>query len=239
MSSNARSDGLARHPDLPLPVDIRPMRSARRMRLRLDEKRNVLKLTCPARTSRRAALDWAATNRGWVEAQMASLLPPRPFVPGARIPLEGVEVQLEWSEEAPRAPILVDGVLRCGGPRESFAARIERFLKSRARAVLSVETSSLAAQLGMSPSVVAVGDADTRWGSCSARRRIRYSWRLILAPPEARRYVVAHEAAHLKHMNHGPAFKALERELFGGDPRPARDLLRAVGPVLRTIGRGD
>jgi predicted metal-dependent hydrolase len=83
-----------------------------------------------------------------------------------------------------------------------------------------------------------VGDANTRWGSCSAERKIRYSWRLILAPPAARRYVVAHEVAHLVHLDHGPRFKALEAQLFAGDVAAARGLLRRVGPRLKRIGRG-
>jgi predicted metal-dependent hydrolase len=230
MSSNARSDGLAHHPDLPVPVDIRAMRTARRLRLRYDDQRHVLKLTCPVRTSRRAALSWAATHRSWVEAQIAAALPSRPFVPGARIPFDGADISLEWDAAAPRTPRLEEQRLVCGGPREGFAARVERFLKSRARDTLSLETAAIAQVLG---------DAATRWGSCTADRRIRYSWRLILAPPQARRYVVAHEVAHLKHLNHGPQFKALERQLFGGDPAPARALLRSVGPAIRRIGRTD
>jgi predicted metal-dependent hydrolase len=85
---------------------------------------------------------------------------------------------------------------------------------------------------------VTVGDADTRWGSCSSAGRIRYSWRLILAPPHARRYVVAHEVAHMLHMNHGADFRALERELFGGDIDAAKLLLRRIGSRLKRIGRG-
>ena len=59
---------------------------------------------------------------------------------------------------------------------------------------------------------------------------------MILAPPEARRFVVAHEVAHLKHLDHGRDFKALERELFGGDVRRAQSLLRSHNPRLRRIG---
>ena len=68
----------------------------RRMRLRLDEKRGVLKLTGPLRMNRKAALDWAAEQREWVEAQLGAMLPAEPFVPGATIPLEGRDVRLEW-----------------------------------------------------------------------------------------------------------------------------------------------
>ena len=134
-------------------------------------------------------------------------------------------------------PKLQDGKLVCGGPAEGFARRIELFLKRRALDVLSAETAEIATAAGVTLRAVSVGDADTRWGSCSSAGRIRYSWRLILAPPAARRYVVAHEVAHLKHLNHGPAFKALERELFGSNPESARLLLRRLGSRLKRIGR--
>ena len=72
--------------------------------------------------------------------------------------------------------------------------------------------------------------------AAAAAARIRYSWRLILASPQARRFVVAHEVAHLKELNHGAAFKALEKRLFGGDVSAARASLRLDGPRLKRIG---
>lgn len=232
-----RSEALFRHEDLPLAVEIRPVRGARRLRLRLDEERGLLKLTGPWRMNRRLALQWAVEQRAWVERQVAAMLPAEPFEPGARIPIEGKEIQLDWCEAAPRAPRLADGRLVCGGPRESFDGRVETFLKRLALDTLSGETAAAAARAGLAPRSVAVGDAATRWGSCSQSGRIRYSWRLILAPPQARRYVVAHEVAHLRHLDHGREFKALERELFDGDCAEARLLLRAAAPRLRRLGR--
>lgn len=237
MSSTGSSEALFRHDDLPLPVEIRGIRGARRLRLRLDEKRGVLKLTGPLRMNRKKALAWAIEQREWVETQVSAMLPPEPLVPGACFPLEGDDVELVWSERAARTPKLENGKLICGGPLEGFSCRIELFLKRRALDVLSRETAEIAAKAGESVRAVSVGDADTRWGSCSSAGRIRYSWRLILAPPSVRRYVVAHEVAHLKHLNHGPAFKALERELFGTNPEAARLLLRRVGGRLKRIGR--
>lgn len=243
MWSSAPSRALAIHPDLPVPVDIRPVRGARRMRLRLDERRRVLKLTCPPRTSHRAALAWAAEQRAWVDTQLAEALPGEPLAPGAVIPLEGREVRLVWSSNEARVPHLVGGELRCGGPASAFPRRIATFLKAHALAIMSRETAEIAAAAGVTPRSVSVGDADTRWGSCSAERRIRYSWRLILAPPAARRFVVAHEVAHLVHLDHGAAFKQLEAQLFSrfesGEVAAARLLLRRLGPRLKRIGRGD
>lgn len=229
---------LAHHDALPVPVEIRRVRNARRLRLRFDERRNLLKLTCPIRMSPRQALAWAAEQRSWVDAQIRSALAAEPFVSGAVIPLEGGEVLLRWQRDAPRVPVCEDGELVCGGPETGFARRIEAFLKKRALEILSSETAEHADKAGLAPRSVSVGDANTRWGSCSSEGRIRYSWRLILAPPAARRFVVAHEVAHLRHLNHGPKFKALESQLFDGDVDAARALLRRVGPRIKRIGGG-
>ena len=207
------------------------------MRLRVDEARGLLTLTCPKRMARRTALDWARRQAGWVEEQLARLQPAEPFTPGAAIPVEGREVLIEWHPDLARAPVLADGALRCGGPEPGVAARIERFLRATARARLSERTAQVADRAGVAVRSVAVGDAATRWGSCSANGSIRYNWRLILAPPHLLDWVVAHEVAHRRHMDHGPAFKALERQLFDGDVAAARAELRAIGTRLKRIGR--
>ena len=212
------------------------MRNARRLRLRFDERSGTLKLTYPRAMSKRSALEWAAAQKDWVEKQLRSVLPPEPFVPGTFIPIAGEEAELCWNETAPRKPQLEHGRLVCGGPLEGFSGRIERFLKRYALELLSRETTEFAALAGVTPASVSVGDADTRWGSCSSARRLRYSWRLIFAPSQARRFVVAHEVAHLVHLNHGAKFKALERSLYGEDIAEAKALLRRVGPRLRRLG---
>jgi predicted metal-dependent hydrolase len=235
MWSNARFDALTS--GLPVPIEVRPVRGARRLRLRYDEVRGVLKLTCPMRTSRRAALAWALDQRDWIDAQLARTMPAEPFAPGAVIPIAGRDTRLVWAEGEQRAPRLADGELRCGGPREGFARRIELFLKRLALETMSDEATEFAAAAGAEVRKVTVGDAASRWGSCSSQRRIRLSWRLILATPQARRYVVAHEVAHLVHLNHGPEFKALEARLFGTGLAAAKASLRREAPRLRRIGR--
>jgi predicted metal-dependent hydrolase len=223
---------------LPVPIEIRRLKSARRLRLRFDEAAGKLKLTCPSRTSRRAALAWALDQRDWIDAQLARAEPTEPFVPGAIILVEGGDVRIAWQEDWPRTPMLGDGELRCGGPEAGVPRRIEAFLKRRARDVLSSDIAEFAAAAGATPRSVAIGDAATRWGSCSSRGAIRMGWRLILAPPNVRRYVAAHEVAHLVHLNHGPEFKALEARLFGPGLSEAKAALRRLGPRLRRFGLG-
>ena len=208
------------------------------MRLRFDETAGVLKLTCPWRTSRRAALAWALDQRDWIDSRLARLEPGEPFAPGAIIPVEGREVRIVWAEEWPRTPTLACDELRCGGPAPALPRRIERFLKHHARETMSRDIAEFAAAAGARPRSVTIGDAATRWGSCSSQGRIRLSWRLVLAPAEVRRYVAAHEVAHLVHLNHGPQFKALEARLFGTGVAEAKAALRRIGPRIRRVGRG-
>jgi len=237
MWSNGRSEA-ALEASLPVPIAIRRMRSARRLRLHFDEAAGVLRLTCPLRTSRRSALAWALDQRDWIDAQIARAGSPEPFLPGASVLVEGRETKIVWSKRAPRTPAMIGDELHCGGPEHGVPRRIELFLKRLALETMSHEVARFAQAAGVTARSVSVGDAGTRWGSCSSEGRIRLSWRLILAPPNVRRYVVAHEVAHLVHLHHGPEFKALEARLFGPGVAQAKAELRRLGPRLRLIGRG-
>jgi len=223
---------------LPWPVELRTHPRARRLRLALDEPRGLLRLTVPRRVSRGAALDWARRQAAWVEAQLARIEPAEPLVAGARIPFDGAELLLSWDERAPRTPLLTECTLSCGGPSDRFGDRIARWLRDEARRRLVEETRILSARHGINDAPVSVGDAGSRWGSCSVSGAIRYNWRLLLAPPAVRAYVVAHEVAHRLHMNHGPAFHALQAELYDGDIAAARSELRRIGSRLKRVARG-
>jgi predicted metal-dependent hydrolase len=93
--------------------------------------------------------------------------------------------------------------------RRSIAAVLEAWFRERARVLIDAEIARHAPALGVNPTAVSVRDQRSRWGSASHRGRLSFSWRLILAPPEALETVVIHELAHLRVFGHGPAFWAL------------------------------
>ncbi|MEO5493280.1 MAG: SprT family zinc-dependent metalloprotease [Sphingomonas sp.] len=236
---------------------------ARRMRLSVDPASGRVRLTLPPRASLKRAMAWAEEHRGWIDAQRVKLPEARPFAPGAVIPVEGEDVVIDWDPARSRTINLVPprrrpgssiepvatgprpspgrdetvGRLECGGPLEGLSRRIESWLKRRALATLSDDTAEYAAKAGVAIARVSVADPKARWGSCASTGAIRYSWRLICAPPHVRRATVAHEVAHRLHMNHSPAFYAALRELYGADPAPARAWLRRHGAGLHWLGR--
>lgn len=219
------------------PLTIRRSAAARAMRLAVDPADGTVRLTLPARGSLREALRWAESQRGWIEAALAALPPPVSLRAGAIVPFEGRDHRIVSETAAPRGVIVADGRLLVGGPVELVEQRLLRWLKQQALSRMEAETRAIAAQAGVSVGRVSIGDPRRRWGSCSAAGDIRYSWRLILAPPEVRLATVAHEVAHRLHMHHGPAFHRAVAGLLGRQPRAERAWLKAHGARLQAVGR--
>ncbi|MGJ8480039.1 M48 family metallopeptidase [Sphingobium yanoikuyae] len=215
-----------------MPVRVRRSARARAYKLTIDGLRGELRLSLPARANLKRALGWAQGHEDWVRAQMAVTPAVTLLGDGATFPLEGREVRICWLAGATRTIRLEDDRLILGGAAESVGARVLRWLRTRAKAVLEAETLAMAQDHGLIVASVGTGDTRSRWGSCTSTGAIRYSWRLILAPAWVRRSTVAHELAHLLHMDHSPAFHAAHARIYGEDPRPARAWLKAHGAGL-------
>lgn len=232
ISSTASSEAVIGGAEVRLRVNPR----ARRMHLRVDPRTRAVTLTVPKRVSRRSALAWAAGHSAWIEEALAAIPAPSPIAPGASIPLYGLPHRLDWDPARPRRIERGDARLVAGGPREGLERRLVRWLKAHALDLLGRETRELCLKAGVMASRIGIGDPVSRWGSCAASGTIRYSWRLILAPEFVRRATVAHEVAHLVHLNHGPDFHVLVESLLGADPAPARAWLKREGAALHRFG---
>ncbi len=218
-------------------LDVRRAPRARAMRLSVDPRDGGVALTLSPRAGLKQALAWVEDRRAWIEAELAKLPPCQPIAAGSRITLEGEAVIVDWRAGASRVVRREADRLIVGGPCEAVQARILRWLRREALTVLESETRALAARENIHVGRIGVGDPRGRWGSCTAAGDIRYSWRLILTPPEVRRATVAHEVAHRLHMDHSPAFHAAAARLLGRDPAPERRWLRQHGPALHWLGR--
>lgn len=104
-------------------------------------------------------------------------------------------------------------------------AEKETIIKSEALPYLTERTEYYAGLMGLKPSGVKITSAKKRFGSCSGKNSICYSWRLMLYPPKAIDYVVVHELAHILHKNHGAEFYRLI-EKYLPDYREREELLK-------------
>jgi predicted metal-dependent hydrolase len=211
---------------------------ARVLRLRYDAPRGTLRLTMPPRHSLSGARTWVDGQHDWIARQIGSGTLPMLVVPGATLPWgDGGALTIAWDAAAPRTPMLDGDRLVLGGPADRVGARVRRWLIDRARREFADGTATMAARIdgGRALTGVSVADPRARWGSCAANGRIRYSWRLAMAPDFVRRSIVAHEVVHLVHMHHGPEFYALVSRLVGDDHDRARGWLRVHGARLHGV----
>ena len=85
--------------------------------------------------------------------------------------------------------------------------------------------------MGVTYGRISIRSQKTRWGSCSAKGNLNYNWKLMLCPERVQDYVVVHELAHRKEMNHSPAFWA-EVEKILPDYRERRKWLKTYGQTV-------
>jgi predicted metal-dependent hydrolase len=91
-----------------------------------------------------------------------------------------------------------------------------------------------AAKLGVATPPVTLSNAQSRWGSCNSRGEVRLSWRLLQAPPHIINYVICHELAHLKQMNHSAKFYAVLENLFPNHKLAEKEL-KLLSPQLHRM----
>ena len=156
---------------------------------------------------------------------------------GTMIALLGEPVSIELLPGR-RGISLENGRLGIGlAPRGEPAALRKRgiaWLKERAQALLGERLALCAASLGVPTPVLTLSNARTQWGVCREDGHVRLNWRLIHLPLRLIDYVVAHELAHLREMNHSARFWAVVGRLYP-DYEAARRELRDCGhrvPIL-------
>lgn len=194
-----------------MPITLRVSPRARRLRMRVLPGVGV-EVVLPRGVSPDDALRFVRAESAWVLRQVDALAARPPLLQireGAQIPYQGGTLVLVMSES--RRIRRVGNSLHI--PSGSDHAAIERWYRAQARRICTEQATVFAATLGVGFGRIAIKDTSTRWGSCSTKRNLNFSWRLLLAPPKVLRYVVAHEVAHLREMNHSPRFWAVVETL--------------------------
>ncbi|MGA2551349.1 MAG: SprT family zinc-dependent metalloprotease [Burkholderiaceae bacterium] len=156
----------------------------------------------------------------WIFAKIAEMQERRRAIPrvhwedGGTLPYLGAPLTLCLADHAQRGEaVQYDASRRCLtvalpplAGRQQLKDRVQGWLQAEARRIFAARLDFFAARLGVSQRSFRLSSAATRWGSCSSDGRILLNWRLVHFPMSSIDYVVAHELAHLKEMNHGPGF---------------------------------
>ena len=159
--------------------------------------------------------DWIFTKLAEMQRHRA-LIPQVRWEDGGSLPYLGETITLRLASWARRtASVTLDREARTlmvslppGASNVQLKDRVQAWLQNEARMLFRERLAIFETRLGVQHRALGLSSAKTRWGSCSADGRILLNWRLIHFPLSSIDYVVAHELAHLKEMNHGPRFWA-------------------------------
>jgi predicted metal-dependent hydrolase len=155
---------------------------------------------------------------------------------GAEVPYLGQPVRVRLG--APQGTLAFDAQqaalalpLPLQADPQQIKDRVQGWLQGEAKRLFGERLAIYAEKLGVSYRAYALSSAATRWGSCSSDGKIRLNWRLIHFPLSIIDYVVAHELAHLREMNHSPRFWQTVESIFP-EFREARQTLKHHPPEL-------
>ena len=191
---------------LGLDIDVIRSSSAKRLTLRIDEKKHLPVLTIPNRCSAQKAYDFVDSHRDWITNMLARLPQTQKFSAGENITILGQTYQIIHAPEERGGVFFRGEQLVVCGEVEFLHRRVTDFLRHLAYEMFLNASLQQAAKLGCKINNVCIKDTKSRWGSCSNKNNINYNWRVILAPSYVFEYLVCHEVSHLVHPNHSAAF---------------------------------
>lgn len=196
-----------------------------------------LTVKLPYGVSQAYAEEFIAKKRRWIEKKQAEFISarekhkPKQYVNGEEFYFAGRKYELEIvSGSKARLAFTAAGKFRITQKcLEAPKHYVEWFFKQFARQYLEGRTAELAEALGYKYTSIKINSAKTRWGSCSMRGNLNFSWRLVIMPPEMIDYVIVHELVHLEIKDHSKRFYARMNELMPDHKRKEKWLKENSG----------
>lgn len=211
---------------------------AKRLTLRVEPGGRSIRVTVPPGVDRAEIDRFVNRHFDWLTGRIERLPDQQQLQPGMKIPLRGVPHRIVHIPDR-RGVTHTDqdageAILVIHGDQRHLGRRIADYLKKLAKAEIGTLAAKHAATVGRPVRAIRYRDTTSRWGSCSADGNLSFSWRIMMAPPRVIDYLVAHEVAHLREMNHGAKFWELCRSL---SPRTdeCKDWLKRNGSKLQAI----
>lgn len=131
---------------------------------------------------------------------------PHAFQAGELLPYLGLWLPLQYSDQHASIHLTGEAIVLPSQYRSKAREALVAWYRSEARRICTALTTTLARQHNLSYAILRISSAQTRWGSCSSKHTLSFSWRLVMAPLKVIEYVVLHELAHLRVPNHSREF---------------------------------
>jgi len=180
-------------------------------------KRGEVIVAAPMRCSKRAIKNFVESNTQWIEKALSKVeiyqkkSETKKYVVGELFFFKGEEYPLIFIDDIKNVK-LKQTALQVPTHHKSPAKLIYNWYRDNASEAIMEAVDIQSERLGLYPEKMIVSKMRSSWGTCSCKGRISIAWRLIMAPPEVLNYVVIHELAHLKHLNHSKKFWSLVQE---------------------------
>lgn len=216
-------------------------RSRRTIGLKISA--NGLVVHAPKRISQSLLENALLEKADWIRKKLTQLIDNQPetmqWEDGAELYVLGNPIRLSLSQDSSnRKPEFEHGVLRMRlksiADADIVASKVIQWYKKTALTDFARRLELFSAKLGVDLPRLYLSNAQSRWGSCNSKKEIRINWRLLQAPPHIINYVICHELAHLKQMNHSAKFWSVVETLHP-NYKEAERALKQLSPHLHRI----
>ena len=196
-------------------VAVRRVRNSTRLSLRVSSISESVTLTAPVNTKQDVLLRFLESKETWLKEKLLKISDKEVQVDiGCLIPIFGVKKHLQICSDSLNVRIIGNSIrIPTAVSRPGIA--VENYLKKLAKEEVTNAANYYCNKIGVSYAAIKLRDTRSRWGSCSSNSNLMFSWRIIMAPKNVIRYLVAHEVSHLKHFNHSKDFWFEVRSIFG------------------------
>ena len=219
----------------PTTIKIRRSSRAQRIVLRILPSTGQAELVLPRHVSEQKGISFLYQKTNWLDGRLMKYLEPIPFKDGETVPFLGESITIFHSHSF-QGDIHREGdKLIVAGPKVSLSKTIHDWYRRESGAEITRRVKKKSKMLDRTYGRLTIRDTKSRWGSCSSKGNLNFSWRIVMAPPYALDYLVAHEVAHLVEMNHSMRFWSIVESLFDEFQR-GRLWLRQNGHELHRYG---
>ncbi|HKJ38475.1 MAG TPA: SprT family zinc-dependent metalloprotease [Anaerolineales bacterium] len=211
----------------------RIIRSKRRTLSLIVENNGSITVRAPMRMSEKIIQEFVVKHANWVEKKQAEMrattpVQPKQYQPGETFLYLGREYALEVVQDQKKKLVLDDRFLLAESVLKNAEQVFQDWYRQQARLIISERIKFFAEKYEFHYDRIRITSARTRWGSCSSKGTLNFSWRLIMTPLDIVDYVVIHELAHTVHHNHSKRFWGLVEKILP-DYKDQRKRLKQYG----------